>query len=218
MNLYLKISVLLSVLFVLGCSSKLGQTGISSSIPVNTADATVSEGIQAQPLSIFTYLSHGTYSCECQVDPRNTRSWITSFSVSKDSIRQITKTFASPNCQNQDELVEYDISPVELASTFETDIYLFKFQITKIELTPYSNGNTRKLNTLQFAGFKDWKTEETKELYIEILTDLEKSYFKIGDINYFHVKLENQDMFVTTEIEDFNSAGKVIKYSYQPDL
>ncbi len=200
--------------FTLGCNPKVKK--ISSP---RTADATLEQvSSVSTPVSVFTLLSHGKYTSECQVDYSNRRSWITTFTVVKDSIKQSTTTYASTNCEHLDELIEYDITPLELESTYETDVYLFKFRISKIELTPYTDESTYKLNNLQFAGFSDWKSNETKELYLQILTDREKSYFRIGDSNYFHIKLENPDISIVTELNELNIPGKLIKYKYQSEF
>ena len=204
------ISMSLSIL-ISGCNPKVNPTPIKSSDALPQQEST-------QPLSIYTLLNHGTYTCECRVDANNNRSWITSFTVSKDSIEQNTKTFANTSCQNPDETIKYYLSPLELQNTYEVDVYLFKFQISRIDLTPYTEENTQKLNNLQFAGYSNWIPNETKDVYIEILTDVEKSYFGIGDTNYFHIKLDNQDIDISTEIDDFNLQDKVVKYSYQSDI
>ncbi len=200
--------------FILGCNPRVTKVSTPK-----VADATIEQVNSASsPVSVYTLLSHGKYTSECQVDYSNQRSWITTFIVVKDSIKQSTTTYASTNCEHLDELVEYDIAPLELESTYETDIYLFKFRISKIELTPYTDENTYKLNNLQFAGFSDWKSNETKELYLQILTDREKSYFRIGETNYFHIKLENPDISIVTELNELNIPGKLIKYKYQSEL
>lgn len=201
-------------------SRSTSSTSTSATTAFKSADATAASNLQLdakKPLSIFTLLTHGKYSSECSVDYNLRRSWITSFEITKNSIEQHTKTFANTYCQNPDESVLFSIVPQELQTTYLTDVYLFKFKISRIDLTAYSKENIKKLNSSEFGGYRNWTINETKELYPEILTDQEKKRLKIGESNYFHIRIEDKDFSLTTNIEDFYNLQKVLQYKYQQE-
>ena len=215
-NLLVVVSLVSIIYLLLSCNNQPSRSNLTS---FKTADASQASSLQLdakKPLSIFTLLSHGKYSSECSVDYNLGRSWITSFEITKNSIEQHTQTFANTYCQNPDESVLFSLIPQELQTTYLTDVYLFKFKISRIDITAYSNENTKKLNSSKFGGYKNWTINETKELYPEILTDQEKKRLKIGESNYFHLRIEDKNFSLTINIEDFYNLQKVLKYQYQP--